>query len=288
MDAQSFVPGKKLIDAWAFMPGSIVCPKINYKAPKSGHNLREHFKKTICISSHPFHHAMVAVEGIDPAKKIEALMMLAASIDEGLCSLLPPYSSELRLEGKAGFIFRLPLLLRVRRSFLLSRGIRLLHCRWPEHIGTSVGAKCIQAFSSSSGHVAPAPSFDGIFSDTRQPQRRPASFWIGRNTEATWTMLHQVLSLPFRQAGSACRDVDDPQWLQSPPYWPSEPALQRPIGSIQRGRQSEWIASPPTSAGKRRFGFRPMPRVSPPPCAEEPLELALDAFLIIAPPHRSG
>jgi len=58
------------------MPGSIVRPKINTKAFEAGYNFGEHFQKTISVSSHPFHNTMEAIERIDPAKKIQTLMVL--------------------------------------------------------------------------------------------------------------------------------------------------------------------------------------------------------------------
>lgn len=149
-------------------------------------------------------------------------MVLALSVDVGLCSLLPPNPSELRMKGEAGFIFKEHYPFTVAFSgekefFLPLLEIRLHPPRWPEYIGTSVGAENSPVSLSCVGRVAPGLSRNGIFSSTRRPQRRPIESWINRNLEATSTMPHQAPSVPFRRIGMVCRGEDDPRWLQVPP-----------------------------------------------------------------------
>ncbi len=97
MNAQVAVIGKKLFHSGPFMPGSIVRPKINGQALETGYDLGKHFQESICVSSRPFHNSMEAIERVDPAKKIEALLVLALGVDVRLRSLLSPDPPQLRV-----------------------------------------------------------------------------------------------------------------------------------------------------------------------------------------------
>ncbi len=160
-------------------------------------------------------------------------MVLAFGTDIRLCTLLSPDSPELRMKRKAGFIFKQHHSFTVSFSgakelFLPHLEIRLLPRRWLEHIDTSVDAKNCPVSLSCAGRVALGSLCNGIFSSTRQPQRRPSDSWIDHSPEATWTTLHQVPSVLFRQIEKVCRAEDDPQSPQGPPDWLSESTSPSP------------------------------------------------------------
>ncbi len=283
MNTQVGVIGKELFHSGAFMPGSIVRPKINGRALETGYDLGKHLQESICVSSRPFHNAMEAIERIDPAEEIKALLVLTLGVDVRLRSLLSPDPPELRVQGEPGFIFKkhhpFTVAFSGEEEFFLPRcEIRLPPSRWPECIGTSVVAGNSPISLSCAGRAAPEPSRSGIFLNIRQPQRRPNDFEITRNPEVIWTALRRDPSILFRRIEKVYRNADDPQLLRGLPGWLSESTSQHPIGSIQRGRQFAWISNQSTPANMQRSGYRPMPRVSPPPYAEEPLGLILDAI----------
>ncbi len=71
------------------MPGSIIDPEVDGQAFEAGHHLGEHFEESVRVSAHPFHHSVVTVQRIDPAKKIETLSENGGHFLRGFAILSP-------------------------------------------------------------------------------------------------------------------------------------------------------------------------------------------------------
>ena len=281
MNTQVRVLGKKTFHSGSFMPGSIICPKIDDQALETGPDLGENLQEPIGVSSHPFDNSMKAIERIDPTKKIETLVVLAFCVDVRFRSLLAPDSPEPRVKGETGFIFKKHHSFTVAFSgeeefFLTPLEIRLRPRRFPAHIGKSVCAECNPASVLFAGRVAHGFLSNVISSDTQRPQRHPSDSWTTRIPEETSKGLHRAPPEPFHRFATVCPAVDDPQSRRGPLDWPFVSTLQLPICSIQRVQQPGWISSLPASVRMRRFGYQSMPPGLHPPNSVKRLGSTLD------------
>jgi hypothetical protein len=142
----------------------IVCvgPEVNGQPLETQYNFDEHVQETVCISTHPFHNTMEAVERIDPGKKIKPLLVLAFGVNVSLRPLLSPDSAQLRMKRKAGFILKKHHPVTVAFSgleefFLTHLEIQQPPRPWPERIGKAGGAENSPVSLSYSGRAAPEP-----------------------------------------------------------------------------------------------------------------------------------
>ena len=97
VNIQVQIVGKETFHSGAFMPGSIVGPKVDDHVFEPRYNFGEHFKKPVCVSTHPFHNSMEPIKRIDPAEKIETFMVPAFRVHIRLCAFLSPEARELRV-----------------------------------------------------------------------------------------------------------------------------------------------------------------------------------------------
>jgi len=100
IDNQLAVLRDEFIHPCAFVPTSMIHPKVNHHSIEAIENISEQGQESIGISFFLLQHPMSASDRVNPTENIEAFMMLTFGQHKGLGTLFSPDSPQLRMQTK--------------------------------------------------------------------------------------------------------------------------------------------------------------------------------------------
>ena len=104
IDNQLAVLRDEFLHSFAFVPPSMIHPKVNHHSIESIENISEQGQESIGISFFLLQHPMSALDRVNPTEHIKASMMLTFGQHKGLGPLFSPDPAQLRMQTKSCLI----------------------------------------------------------------------------------------------------------------------------------------------------------------------------------------
>jgi hypothetical protein len=208
IDNQLAVLRDEFLHPSAFVPTSMIHPKVNHHSIESIENISEQGQESIGISFFLLQHAMSASDRVNPTENIEAFMMLTFGQHKGLGTLFSPDPPQLRMQTK-------PCLIREKKNhfpfassylqefFLPSCETPQPLALWLERNGKLVAAMKTPAAESTAGLAALLIVPHGLSQDILPQQFHPSGFASG---QILWGLSLRLSLNPSEFVGQGGRD----------------------------------------------------------------------------------